>query len=123
MPERKWIQRNKNWIPASEHSAIVRLAGEGTAGSLRHRVTHARRSTMPQTTAPTEKANKYTLPPLPYAYAAPEPYIAAQTMQIHHGKHHQAYVNNLNAALDKHPALYEKSLEALLRGITSVPED
>ena len=78
---------------------------------------------MPQTTAPTEKASKHTLPPLPYDDAALEPYIDAQTMQIHHGKHHQAYVSNLNAALDKHPALYEKSLEALLRGITSVPED
>src|SRR5438046_10408757 len=71
---------------------------------------------MPQTTAPTEKASKHTLPPLPYDDAALEPYIDAQTMQIHHGKHHQAYVSNLNAALDKHPALYEKSLEALLRG-------
>ncbi len=78
---------------------------------------------MTPTTAPIEKTDKHTLPPLPYDYAALEPYIDAQTMQIHHGKHHQAYVNNLNAALDKHPALYEKSLEALLRGITSVPED
>ena len=78
---------------------------------------------MSQTTAPAEKANKHILPPLPYDYAALEPYIDAQTMQIHHGKHHQAYVNNLNAALDKHPALYEQSLEALLRGVTSVPED
>ncbi len=43
---------------------------------------------MPQTTAPTEKANKHALPPLPYDYAALEPYIDAQTMQIHHGKHH-----------------------------------
>src|SRR2546422_6797571 len=70
-----------------------------------------------------EPLQRHALPPLPYDYAALEPYIDAQTMQIHHGKHHQAYVNNLNAALDKHPALYEKSLEALLRGVTSVPED
>src|SRR3989475_8756835 len=75
-----------------------------------------RRSTMTQTTA-------HTLPPLPYDYAALEPQIDAQTMQVHHGKHHQAYVSNLNAALDKHPALYEKRLEELLRGISSVPED
>jgi Fe-Mn family superoxide dismutase len=60
---------------------------------------------------------------LPYDYAALEPYIDAQTMQIHHGKHHQAYVNNLNAALDKHPEWHQKSLEELLRGINSVPED
>src|SRR5216117_2012917 len=70
-----------------------------------------------------EPVQRHALPPLPYDYAALEPYIDAQTMQIHHCKHHQAYVSNLNAALDKHPALYEKSLEALLRGITSVPED
>src|SRR5256885_9502961 len=44
-------------------------------------------------------------------------------MQIHHGKHHQAYVNNLNAALDKHPELHKKTLEDLLRGINGIPED
>ena len=65
----------------------------------------------------------HTLPPLPYDFGALEPYIDAQTMQIHHGKHHQAYVNNLNAALDKHPELHQKTLEDLLRGINSVPED
>jgi Fe-Mn family superoxide dismutase len=65
----------------------------------------------------------HTLPALPYDFAALEPHIDAQTMQIHHGKHHQAYVNNLNAALDKHPELHQKSLEELLRGISAVPDD
>ena len=65
----------------------------------------------------------HQLPSLPYAIDALEPHIDAQTMQIHHGKHHQAYVNNLNAALDKHPDLHQKSLEDLLRDITKVPED
>jgi len=65
----------------------------------------------------------HTLPALPYDFAALEPHIDAQTMQIHHGKHHQAYVNNLNAALDKHPELHNKTLEDLLKGINSVPED
>jgi Fe-Mn family superoxide dismutase len=65
----------------------------------------------------------HTLPALPYAHDALEPHIDAQTMQIHHGKHHQAYVNNLNAALDKHPELHQKSLADLLAGIASVPED
>ena len=78
---------------------------------------------MTGTTASTERVNKHTLPPLPYDYAALEPHIDALTMQIHHDKHHQAYVNNLNAALDKHPELYEKTLEELLRGINGVPED
>ena len=65
----------------------------------------------------------HTLPALPYAFDALEPHIDAQTMQIHHGKHHQAYVNNLNAALDKHSQLHEKSLEALLADLNSVPDD
>ena len=62
-------------------------------------------------------------PPLPYDFAALEPHIDAQTMQIHHGKHHQAYVTNLNAALDKHPELHDKSLDDLIKGLNSVPED
>ena len=65
----------------------------------------------------------HELPKLPYDFAALEPHIDAQTMQIHHGKHHQAYVTNLNAALDKHPELHKKSIDDLLRGINSVPED
>lgn len=65
----------------------------------------------------------HSLPPLPYAFNALEPHIDARTMEIHHGKHHQAYVTNLNAALDKHPELHEQSIEALLKGIASVPDD
>jgi len=70
-----------------------------------------------------EQAQRHMLPPLPYEYAALEPHIDAQTMQIHHGKHHQAYVNNLNAALDKHPELFQWTLEDLLRKINQIPED
>jgi Fe-Mn family superoxide dismutase len=65
----------------------------------------------------------HTLPELPYAYNALEPYIDEQTMQIHHGKHHNAYVTNLNKALEGHDALAAKSIEDLLRGIHDVPED
>jgi Fe-Mn family superoxide dismutase len=65
----------------------------------------------------------YTLPPLPYAPDALEPHIDKQTMEIHHGKHHQTYINNLNAALEKHPDLQTKSVEDLIRGINTVPED
>jgi superoxide dismutase, Fe-Mn family len=78
---------------------------------------------MTGTATPTGQAKGYSLPKLPYDPAALEPHIDAQTMQIHHGKHHQAYVNNLNAALDKHPELYAKTLEELLRGINGIPED
>ena len=65
----------------------------------------------------------HALPPLPYDFAALEPHIDTQTMQIHHGKHHQAYVNNLNAALAKHPELEKWPLEDLLKKISQVPED
>jgi superoxide dismutase, Fe-Mn family len=65
----------------------------------------------------------HELPPLPYDYTALEPHIDEQTMRIHHDKHHATYVNNLNGALEKHPDLQKKSLEDLLRGINSVPED
>ena len=65
----------------------------------------------------------HALPPLPYDFAALEPHIDTQTMQIHHGKHHQAYVNNLNAAVAKHPELDKWPLEDLLKKINQVPED
>ena len=65
----------------------------------------------------------HSLPPLPYAFNALEPHIDARTMEIHHGKHHQAYVTNLNAALDKHPELHAKTVGELLAGINTVPED
>jgi Fe-Mn family superoxide dismutase len=65
----------------------------------------------------------FQLPPLPYAFDALEPHIDAKTMEIHHDKHHAAYVTNLNAALEKHPAFQGKSIEALLREINSVPEE
>ena len=64
----------------------------------------------------------HTLPPLPYPANALEPHIDAQTMEIHHGKHHNTYVTNLNAALEKAPELANKSIEELLRGIGSVPD-
>ena len=73
--------------------------------------------------SPAEHLKHHVLPPLPYDFGALEPSIDAQTMQIHHGKHHQAYVNNLNAALDKHPELHTKTLEQLLRQLNIVPED
>jgi Fe-Mn family superoxide dismutase len=65
----------------------------------------------------------YTLPPLPYASDALEPHIDKLTMEIHHGKHHGTYVNNLNAAIEKHPDLQSKSIEDLIKGINTVPED
>ncbi|MBI2607250.1 MAG: superoxide dismutase [Candidatus Doudnabacteria bacterium] len=65
----------------------------------------------------------HTLPQLPYAYNALEPYIDAQTMEIHHTKHHQAYVDKLNAALEKYPDLADKPLEELLKTLASLNID
>jgi Fe-Mn family superoxide dismutase len=65
----------------------------------------------------------HELPPLPYAYDALEPHIDKETMTLHHDKHHQAYVNNLNTALEKYPDLQGKSAEELIRDLNSVPED
>ncbi len=65
----------------------------------------------------------HELPRLPYGYDALEPHIDARTMEIHHTKHHQGYVNNLNAALEKHPELDKKSVEDLLKDLNSIPED
>ena len=66
---------------------------------------------------------KFELPKLGYDYAALEPHFDARTMEIHHSKHHQAYTDNLNAALEKHPALHGKSDEDLLRDLQSVPQE
>ena len=65
----------------------------------------------------------YSLPSLPYSTDALEPHIDARTMEIHHGKHHQTYVNNLNAALDGHPEFLEKSVDELISNLAALPED
>ena len=65
----------------------------------------------------------YELPDLPYAYDALEPHIDARTMEIHHSKHHNAYVTNLNAALEGHDDLANQSIESLITNLDSVPED
>jgi Fe-Mn family superoxide dismutase len=65
----------------------------------------------------------HQLPELPYGYDALEPFIDKETMTLHHDKHHATYVNNLNAALEKHPELSGKSAEDLIRDLASVPED
>lgn len=65
----------------------------------------------------------YQLPKLPYGYDALEPYIDVETMHIHHEKHHNTYVTNLNAAVEKHPELGSKSIEELIADIDALPED
>src|SRR5208337_3125401 len=70
-----------------------------------------------------DKPVAFTVPPLPYSFDALEPYIDAKTMEIHHDKHHGAYVTNLNKALDGHADLQSKSIDDLLKGLDSVPEN
>jgi len=65
----------------------------------------------------------YTLPDLPYAYNALEPFFDEETMHLHHDKHHQTYINNVNKALEAHPELASKSVEELVAQLDSVPED
>ena len=64
----------------------------------------------------------FTLPPLPFDYNALEPHLDEQTMRVHHDKHHQAYVTNLNTALEAHPELQQLSVEAILKDLSKVPE-
>lgn len=73
--------------------------------------------------AQTPGGGVFELPPLPYAFNALEPHIDARTMQLHHDRHHAAYVKNLNAAIAKYPKLKDRSAEQLLQEIDSVPED
>jgi Fe-Mn family superoxide dismutase len=68
-----------------------------------------------------EEAKGFTVPKLPYAYDALEPYIDAETMKIHHDKHHAAYVRNLNAALKGHPKFLSMSIDELMRNVGEVP--
>jgi Fe-Mn family superoxide dismutase len=73
-------------------------------------------------TAGKTSGGPFTLPPLPYPFDALEPYIDAQTMQIHHDKHHAAYVDNLNKAIAAFPDLGKKSVEDLLKDLNAIPE-
>jgi Fe-Mn family superoxide dismutase len=77
----------------------------------------------PLTAGQADPANGFALPKLPYAYDALEPHIDKLTMEIHHDRHHKAYVDNLNKALGGHPDLLKKPIEAILRDIKSVPKE
>jgi len=79
------------------------------------------RATRAQTPPP--PAGPFTLPPLPYAFDALEPFIDARTMEIHHDKHHQAYVTNLNQAVAAHPELGKQAVEELVKNLSTLPED
>ena len=107
MMSRRGLLGGMTWLAA--------LTGLGLGGNTSPRVAALQGTATP--------GGPFALPPLPYDFAALEPHIDAQTMQLHHDKHHAAYVNNLNAALAKHTALQNRSPEELVRGLQSLPED
>src|SRR6266516_2008274 len=133
MPARKCSQRSRNsatsasggrrgqHVPRSKIRKEPCRAMRGLRAKLKR--TNAMAPVKQQSAAKAGSEARHVLPPLPYDFAALEPHIDAQTMQIHHGKHHQTYITNLNNALAKHPELANKSLEELLRGFTTVPDD
>jgi len=94
-------------------------AGNSAPGILRSR---ANSDFKPNLTME-EKPVAFTVPPLPYSFDALEPYIDAKTMEIHHDKHHGAYVTNLNKALEGHADLQAKSIDDLLKGLDSIPDN
>jgi Fe-Mn family superoxide dismutase len=105
-------------------TAIKHLGGVASA-LLLTKALRAEGLTASQATAAapaTPAAGPFTLPALPYAYDALEPYFDAATMHLHHDKHHQTYVNNLNAAVSTHPDLAGKSVEELVTNLSALPE-
>jgi superoxide dismutase, Fe-Mn family len=97
------------------------LLGAGTTGTYFGTVTKSTWAAPTATTAAT--TDVFKLPPLTYDYNALEPHIDATTMKFHHDKHHAAYVKNLNAAVDKYPALKSKTVEELLMNLDKLPKD
>lgn len=105
-------------------TAIKHLSGAASALLLTEAL-HGQALAAGQTAAAAKTApptGPFTLPPLPYAYDALEPYFDAETMHLHHDKHHQAYVNNLNAAIAAHPELAGKTVDELVANLSAVPE-
>ena len=102
-------------MPHPTRRHLLRAAGAGAAALALAPLAHLARAA--------GKPEGFTLPKLPYAIDALEPYIDARTMEIHHDKHHQAYITNLNTALKAHPELFKKSVKEILVDIQSVPQD
>ncbi len=103
----------------TRRQAIKTTALAGAALAVLPGATAQTNSAAPAATA---SNGPFTLPPLPYAYDALEPYIDARTMEIHHDKHHAAYVANLNKAVAGFPDLGKMSLETMLKDLNSIPE-
>jgi len=99
------------------------IRNTGLASAALAMLPHAIAQTSSTVPAAVKVGGPFTLPPLPYAFDALEPYIDARTMEIHHHRHHAAYVANLNRALAGYPDLEKASVEDLLRNLNAVPEE
>jgi Fe-Mn family superoxide dismutase len=100
-------------------TALIQLSALAASAVVASRL---RAAGLPETQAAAPPTPPFTLPPLPYAYDALEPSFDAETMHLHHDKHHQAYVNNLNAAVAGHPELAGKAVDELVAHLDAVPE-
>jgi Fe-Mn family superoxide dismutase len=109
--------------PVLTRRHLLSLAAATPAALLAARTLEPRRALAQTSTTPAGANYPHTLPPLPYAFDALEPHIDAQTMQIHHDRHHQTYVTNLNNALKDKPALQSMSAEDLIRNLDKLPDD
>jgi len=107
----------------SRRNLLKLLLGSTLASRLLPSISLAEPSLAQQGSATPLEKGPFTLPPLPYAPTALEPYIDAATMSLHHDKHHAAYVNNLNKAIAPYPDLQKKSLEDLLSNLDAVPTE
>jgi superoxide dismutase, Fe-Mn family len=103
-------------------SAIKHLGGAASALLLTETLSAGQAAASQTPAAPAPPTGPFTLPALPYAYDALEPNFDAATMHLHHDKHHQAYVNNLNVAVAAHPELAGKTVWELVAGLNSIPE-
>lgn len=101
----------------------LRAALLGTVATLALPPRSVQAQAAPSVTADAAPTGPFVVPPLPYDYAALEPYIDAQTMRLHHDKHHQTYVTNLNKAVAKYPDLQRKKVNELVAGVNTLPED
>ena len=110
----------------NRRSALKQLGGAAAAlvitDVLAAPLSQAQATAAPAAAPVAAPAGPFTLPPLPYAYDALEPNFDAETMHLHHDKHHQAYVNNLNVAASAHPELAGKSVDDLVANLSTVPE-
>src|SRR5712675_2038361 len=116
----KFFVNRRNLLVAGSIAGVALLGAEKLGASL---LAADGPGKFKETFTSEDSPMAFTVPPLPYAFDALEPYIDAKTMEIHHDKHHGAYVTNLNKALEGHADLQSKSIDDLLQNLDSLPEN